>query len=191
MPRTRRKLTLKQEEFVRQYLIDLNATQSAIRAGYSQRRAMEIGWQLLQKTTVQEAIQKAMDRRAKRTEVTADRVVKEYARLAFSSMPHFMSWSQDNVEFIPSEDLSEDDAACVAEISQTTTEHGGTLRLKLHDKKGALDALARHLKLDAAKERHALVLEDGEALVLDEELTSTIDEMETRHHVNGTASGSA
>ena len=54
------KLTPKQKLFVAEYLVDLNATQAAIRAGYSEKRASEIGYQLLRKTTVQAAIQEAM-----------------------------------------------------------------------------------------------------------------------------------
>lgn len=69
-------LSDKQKRFVEEYLIDCNATQAAIRAGYSQKRASELGYQLLQKTTVQQTIQKAMDERAKRTEITADYVLQ-------------------------------------------------------------------------------------------------------------------
>lgn len=68
-------LTQKQKIFVQEYLVDLNATQAAIRAGYSSKRASELGYQLLQKTTVQEAIQEAMQDRQERTEVTQDYVV--------------------------------------------------------------------------------------------------------------------
>lgn len=71
------KLTDKQKAFVTEYLVDLNATQSAIRAGYSSKRASEIAYQLLQKTTVQQAIDEAQANRAERTEITADRVVQE------------------------------------------------------------------------------------------------------------------
>ena len=75
-------LTAKQAAFVREYLIDLNATQAAIRAGYSQRRAGEIGYQLLQKTTIQEAIKEAMDERGKRTNITQDFVLSELYKIA-------------------------------------------------------------------------------------------------------------
>ena len=63
MPR----LTKKQATFVAEYLVDLNATQAAIRAGYSKRRASEIAWQLLQKTTVSAEIEKALAERSRRT----------------------------------------------------------------------------------------------------------------------------
>lgn len=69
------KLTDKQKRFVEEYLIDLNATQAAIRAGYSENSAMEQGYQLLQKTSVQNAIQKAQNERSERTQVTQDDVI--------------------------------------------------------------------------------------------------------------------
>lgn len=78
------KLTPKQKLFVAEYLVDLNATQAAIRAGYSEKRASEIGYQLLQKTTVQAEIQEAMADREERTGVTQDRVVAELERVAFA-----------------------------------------------------------------------------------------------------------
>ncbi len=69
-------LTKKQRLFVDEYLLDLNATQAAIRAGYSTRRATEIGYQLLQRPEVARAIQAAMAERSKRTEVEADYVIR-------------------------------------------------------------------------------------------------------------------
>jgi phage terminase small subunit len=69
------KLTKKQELFVKEYLVDLNATQAAIRAGYSEKTAQEIGSQNLSKLIISEAIQTAMDKRAKRVDVNADYVL--------------------------------------------------------------------------------------------------------------------
>ena len=69
-------MTPKQIRFVEEYLIDLNATQAATRAGYSAKRAAEQGYQLLQKTTVQQAIQNAQQARSKRTEITQDEVIE-------------------------------------------------------------------------------------------------------------------
>lgn len=68
-------LTLKQERFVQEYIVDLNATQAAIRAGYSAKTASRIGPELLGKTCISEAIQKAIKKREKRTEVTQDYVI--------------------------------------------------------------------------------------------------------------------
>lgn len=71
-----RGLTDKQKRFIEEYLIDLNATQAAIRAGYSKNRASELGYQLLQKTTVQQAIQDAQNKRSERVQITQDDVIR-------------------------------------------------------------------------------------------------------------------
>lgn len=70
------KLTPKQQRFVDEYLIDLNATQAAIRAGYSPKTAGQIGEQNLKKLEIQAAIQKAQAERSERTLVTQDMVIK-------------------------------------------------------------------------------------------------------------------
>lgn len=74
-------LTEKQRRFVDEYLVDLNATQAASRAGYSQRRASEIGSQLLRKPAVAAALQKAMQERARRTEIDADYVLRRMVEI--------------------------------------------------------------------------------------------------------------
>lgn len=79
-------LTDKQAKFVDEYLIDLNATQAAIRAGYSANRASEIGYQQLRKTTVQEAIAEAMEKRSKRVQRTADDVMRDLAAIRADAM---------------------------------------------------------------------------------------------------------
>lgn len=69
-------LTAKQARFVEEYLIDLNATQAAIRAGYSEKTAEQLGYQLLQKTSVLKAVEEAKNQVSKRTELTVDMVVQ-------------------------------------------------------------------------------------------------------------------
>lgn len=76
-------LTEKQRTFINEYLVDLNATAAAKRAGYSVDSASEIGYQLLHKTSVQDALTAAMKDRACRTGVDQDRVVSELAAIAF------------------------------------------------------------------------------------------------------------
>lgn len=80
------KLTDKQAAFVREYLVDLNATQAAIRAGYSERTASRIGPQLLGKTCVREAIEKAQAKRAQRVEVTQDYVLSNLVEVVERTM---------------------------------------------------------------------------------------------------------
>ena len=82
MPR----LTKKQATFVAEYLVDLNATQAAIRAGYSKKSAARIGVELLNKTQVSDAIQKAREQQTKRTLITADYVLSNLREVVERSM---------------------------------------------------------------------------------------------------------
>lgn len=79
-------LTAKQSRFVDEYLVDLNATQAAIRAGYSAKTAEQQAYQLLQKTSVQEAIAQAKQAREQRTQITADLVLREVASIALAPL---------------------------------------------------------------------------------------------------------
>ncbi len=140
-----RKLTDKQAVFVAEYLVDLNATQAAIRAGYSVKSAARIGVELLNKTQVREAIAANQAKRAQRVEITADRVVSELARIAFADPRDLMEWGPSGVKLKDSADLTKEQAASVAEVSETTTKDGGSLKLKKHDKVKALELLGRHM----------------------------------------------
>lgn len=77
-------LTEKQKRFVAEYLVDLNATQAAIRAGYSEKTAGSVGNENLKKPEIQEALQKAIKDRESRTEITQDKVLGELGKVAFS-----------------------------------------------------------------------------------------------------------
>ena len=138
-------LNERQARFVAEYLVDLNATQAAIRAGYSAATASQIGARLVANVKVAAAIAAAQAERSKRTKVTADRVVLELARVAFGDPRRVMSWGPEGVKLRPSAELTDEEAAIVAEASQTVTEAGGTIRLKVCDKLGALRLLAQHL----------------------------------------------
>ena len=144
------KLTEKQNAFVREYLIDLNATRS-YKAAYpgikNDETAASCAVRLLRNAKIQAAIQKAMGRRAQRTEITQDKVLKELARLGFANMSNYVKWGPGGVTLKSSDELTEDETAAVAEVSETVTESGSTIRFKLHDKKGTLELMGRHLKL--------------------------------------------
>lgn len=139
------KLTDKQQRFVDEYLIDLNATQAAIRAGYSPKTSNEQGARLLVNVSVKGEIAKEQAERSKRTGINQDRVLTELAKIAFADMRNFMKWGPNGIKLLSVDDLTPEDSVCVAELSETTTEYGGTTRIKLHDKKGALELLGRHL----------------------------------------------
>jgi phage terminase small subunit len=79
-------LTAKQLRFVAEYLVDLNATRAAIRAGYSPKTAGVIGYENLKKPQIAAVIAKAQAQLAERTEVTIETVVAELARLGFARL---------------------------------------------------------------------------------------------------------
>lgn len=143
-------LTDKQARFVEEYLIDLNATQAAIRAGYSEKGAEVQGHQLLRNPKVSDAVQAAKLERSKRTEITADAVVKELARIGFSDIGDFLSFGKGGIKLMESNEV---DTKCLAEVKQTATQFGPTISFKLHDKMGALDKLAKHLGIYAPEKQ--------------------------------------
>lgn len=145
-------LSPKQARFVEEYLLDLNATQAAIRAGYKPDCAQRMGSENLSKPLVAAAIQAQMEARSQRTEISQDRVLAEYAKLAFLDPRKFYD---DKGCLIPIHELPDDAAACIAGMDVVTERAGkdadgapefATVRkIKLVDKKGALDSVARHL----------------------------------------------
>lgn len=148
----RQKLTPKQALFVQEYLVDLNATQAAIRAGYSEKTASRIGPELLGKTCVAEAMTQAKSERAKRVEVTQDVVISELARIAFSDARAVVTWNEYGVFIKDSSTLTDDEAATVSEVSRTDTKDGGTTRIKQYDKLKALELLGKHLGIFTPKQ---------------------------------------
>ena len=140
-------MTPKQRCFVEEYLVDLNATQAAKRAGYSARSARSMGHQLLRNPGIAAAVAKAQDKRIARTRVSADKVVTELAKVAFGDPRRLLSWGPSGVVLRDSSELTEAEAALVSEVSETRTASGGTRKVKLHCKLAALNALGKHLGL--------------------------------------------
>ena len=136
-------MTPKQRVFAREYLIDLNATRAALRTGYSPSYARHAGVCLLRKPAVASTVKEGMAARARRTEIDADRVVREYAKLAFADIRRLATWGKKGVELREDTEISEEDAAAIVELSRTGKSQGA--RIKIHDKRAAPDALARHL----------------------------------------------
>ena len=137
-------MTPKQQQFVDEYLVDLNATQAAIRAGYSAKTAYSTGHENLRKPEIATAVTEAQAGRAKRLEVTADRVIEEFAKLAFANIADYVAAGPDGLTHADLANMSPEQTAAIAEMSQTQK---GAVRIKLHDKKAALDSLAKHLGL--------------------------------------------
>lgn len=138
-------MTPKQTRFVQEYLIDLNGTQAAIRAGVPEKSARTMASKWLSKVDIQEAIAHAQRGRAIRTEITQDRVLLELATLGFANAGDYFEWGPDGITVRDKSELTRDQQAAVSEVSETRTENGGTIRVKLYDKTAALEKIARHL----------------------------------------------
>ncbi len=153
-------LTAKQQRFVDEYLIDLNATQAAIRAGYSKKTAQVQSARLLSNVMVSAAVAKGMKSRSTRTGITQDMVLRELAKIGFSDIRKVVRWGETMVRMVDGEEecaedmvpyhglalidsteIDDDTAAAIAEVSQGRD----GLKVKLHDKKGALVDIGRHL----------------------------------------------
>ena len=99
-------LTEKQKRFVEEYLIDLNATQAAIRAGYSAKTANEQGARLLVNVSIQKAISRAMTARSNRTNISQERVVNELAKIAFLNISDIIDQHGNLKENVSRDDMA-------------------------------------------------------------------------------------
>jgi len=143
-----RRMSPKQRRFAEEYLVDLNATQAALRAGYSKGCAGTHSLRLLRRPDVAAFVAEAQAARAERIGLTADRVVNELAKVAFGDPRGLFTWGEKGVALRDSGDLTRAEAALVSEISESHTASGGTTRhIKLHGKMAALMALGKHLGL--------------------------------------------
>lgn len=175
-------LTSKQARFVDEYMVDMNATQAAIRAGYSAKTAGDIGRQLLRKTPVAVAIAERQRVLSERSGITAERVIDELAKIGFSDIRKLVKWRSNatvvgedpdtgaeqmrafnEVEIVDSSQIDDRTAAAISEVSQSKE---GTLRVKLYDKQAALVSLGKHLGL--FKEKVEVTGKDGGPIEVEE-----------------------
>lgn len=170
-------LDAKERRFVSEYLVDLDPKRAALAAGYSATVAASKAYQWVSNSKVKPhvfgAVQKAMSARSERTEITADMVLKELAKIGFADIRKAIKWqgslvteedNQDggdtlviknvvtnNVQLISSDDIDDETAAAISEISQN---QGGGIKLKLHDKRAALVDIGKHLGMFTDKVEH-------------------------------------
>jgi phage terminase small subunit len=140
------KLTAKQQKFVDEYLIDLNATQAAIRAGYKKTEYTDTNAnKLLENTRIREAVDKSMAERSRRTGINQDRVIQELARIAFVNPQNVINSEDASIRA----DATEDDLACIQSVKVKTMdgEKGSSVEreVRLNDKMRALELLGKHL----------------------------------------------
>lgn len=167
-------LTPKQKAFVQEYLVDLNATAAAKRAGYSPKTANPQGARLLANVSVQKAIQEAMKYRKARTEVTQDRVVTELAKIAFSDASDVAevvtrvvpdatghTEQQQIVHIKDTKRLTPDQRAALAGIKEG--KYG--IEVTRYDKLKALELLGKHLGMFDGQQ---LQQDDSEVQIIDD-----------------------
>jgi phage terminase small subunit len=151
------KLNERHAKFVKEYLLDLNATQAAIRAGYSAKTAVKVASRLLTYVDIQEAINEQVKKRSQRTEVSQDRVLLEIARLAFNDPRKAFD---ENSAVLPVKQWPDEVAACISsikvqEIIVDGVVIGTTKEIKFWDKSKNLELAGRHLKMFTDKMEHS------------------------------------
>lgn len=148
-----KKLNDKQRQFAKEYIVDLNATQAAIRAGYSKKTARIQGCKLLTHPNIAEFIQKLKEKRAAKLEITQDRVLQEMARVAFSDLRKTLT---ENGHLKNPDEWDDDTAAAISSMEVVRNSRSGededgnpeiefTHKIKVYDKNSALEKLGRHL----------------------------------------------
>lgn len=138
-------MNVKQKRFCAEYLVDLNATQAAIRAGYSPASAGSIGYELLKKPDIRARIDKGIAEQERRTGINADRVLRELGRIAFVSAPDLVNMDDATLK----DGASADDLAAIASVKVKTIPgpmgDGFEREIRLADKLKALELIGKHL----------------------------------------------
>lgn len=169
----------RQLRFTYEYMVDHNATQAAIRAGYSAKTAYSQGQRLLKNVEIRKVIGDATERQNCRIEITADRVLQEIAKIAFFD-PRKLFDEYGNPKGI--NEIDDDTAAAIAGLDVDTKTDGEsdlltiTKRIKIADKQKALDMLGRHYGLFDGKRSDGSEACGGGIIILPE--ATDIDDYE-------------
>jgi phage terminase small subunit len=145
-------LTPKQQRFCEEYMVDLNGTQAAIRAGYSKRTSNEQAVRLLANVSVSAKIFELQKALSKSTGITAERILKEFAKIGFANIQDYISAENEITDLSK---IEVDKAAAVESITVTETTFGTPdnpgvktkVAFKLYDKISALVNMGRHIGL--------------------------------------------
>ena len=169
----KKKLTDKERRFCEEYVIDWNATRSAIAAGYSKKTAAVIGFENLTKPYIKEYISKIKEDLSKLSGVTALRNILELKKMAYSNIADLkIDW--DNLQNW--DELTEDQKASISEVITTINVRGKhidkTVKIKLHDKKSAIEVLNKMLGFNSAEKTDI-----KETIGLSEETISLMDNL--------------
>lgn len=155
-------MTPKQQRFIEEYLVDLNATEAAKRAGYSEKTAYSQGQRLLKNAEVAAQISEAQQERGEKTGVTAERVLEELGSIGFSDIRHCFTRSG---HLKRPEEWPDEVAAAISSV-EVVTRPGAELdedgrreieyvhKLRLWDKNSALEKIAKHLGMFVERHEH-------------------------------------
>lgn len=146
-------LSVKQRLFVSEYLKDKNATQAAIRAGYSANGAEVQGHRLLRMVKIAAAVEKSLQKVLDRNELTQDKVVQELMLLGFANMADYMREGPDGTPYVDFTAMTREKAAALQEVTVDTFVEGKgedartvkRIKFKLYDKRATLIDLGKHL----------------------------------------------
>ena len=128
--------------FAQEYIVDLNATRAAVRAGYTERHAAVTASKLLRNTNVEYWIDEAQELKARSRNITVDRVLEEYRRIAFAQTTDMVTLKGGYVQLSDTDSLTTEQKSAISQIRQ---KKDGELEVKFYDKLKALDALAKYL----------------------------------------------
>ncbi len=140
-------LTPKQEAFATGVAAGLSQAEAYRQAfpnsrGWKDETVWKRASELAGNREVQGRIQELRDKAAEANEVTIERIVAEVVKIAFANQRDLMTWGPQGVKLRASDELTDEQAAAVSEVSETISSTGGSLKLKTHDKLGALRFLA-------------------------------------------------
>ena len=142
-------LSNKQQEFINQYLIDYNAKQACIRAGYSEKGAQTQGSVLLSNPKVRAAIRLKIKEKEGIFDVKKNDVINELAIIAFADLKDVADWGKGHFELKDSNDLAHSQSAAIKKVTfkQVDGEKSSsiTMGVEMHDKLKALELIGKHL----------------------------------------------
>lgn len=172
-------LTPKQQRFVEEYLIDLNATQAAIRSGYSEKTARQIGEQNLSKLDIQKAIQEALQERKERVQIDADYVLK---RLVEIDQMDVLDIMDDQMKILPLRDWPKIWRQYISNIEnlELTDAEGVFKKIKWPDKVKNLELLGKHVSVGAFKDKIEHSGKIAISDISDDALDKRIQELESK-----------
>jgi phage terminase small subunit len=192
-------LTPKERRFVSEYMVDLNGTKAAVRAGFAARSAGVTASRLLKKPKIARAIEAEQQRLADMTGITAARVLNELALLGFANMADYVTGEGEGRQL----DLTRASRDQMAAVSEYTVEsfwertdagkprEVRRIKMKLHDKKGALVDIGRHLGMFAADNKREVELTDKTGDDAKAELTRRYDRLAATAGAGEAGSGHA